>query len=175
MRGKINYTDVIYIDAYAVAVRNGFEGTEEEWLESLKGADGKDGEDGIDGKDGATGATGATGEAGADGKSVFIRYSANADGTDFTEAWANGQNYIGFVTGYAAPTDKSGYTWCLFCVATNTGFPISVASEDEMNAALADATDGDVGTIYTMTGESTDTYEQGEFYIIEEVEEEATE
>jgi hypothetical protein len=28
---------VLVIDAYGVAVRNGFEGTEKEWLESLKG------------------------------------------------------------------------------------------------------------------------------------------
>lgn len=31
--------------AYTIAVDNGFEGTEVEWLESLKGADGKDGKD----------------------------------------------------------------------------------------------------------------------------------
>ena len=31
--------------AYDIAVENGFEGTEAEWLESLKGEDGKDGED----------------------------------------------------------------------------------------------------------------------------------
>jgi hypothetical protein len=35
--------------AYEIAVKNGFEGTEEEWLASLQG---KDGEDGKDGKDG---------------------------------------------------------------------------------------------------------------------------
>lgn len=35
--------------AYEIAVRNGFEGTEQEWLESLKGEDGKDGTDGNDG------------------------------------------------------------------------------------------------------------------------------
>lgn len=46
-------------------------------------------------------------------KSAFIRYSANADGTDFTEQWSNGQNYIGFATGQTAPTDKSKYTWVL--------------------------------------------------------------
>lgn len=40
--------------AYQVAVENGFEGTEEEWLASLQGADGKDGRDGVDGKDGGT-------------------------------------------------------------------------------------------------------------------------
>ena len=38
--------------AYQIAVDNGFEGTEEEWLQSLKGADGQDGQDGLDGQDG---------------------------------------------------------------------------------------------------------------------------
>lgn len=44
--------------AYQIAIENGFEGTEQEWLESLKGQDGingldgKDGENGVDGKDG---------------------------------------------------------------------------------------------------------------------------
>ena len=33
--------------AYEIAVDNGFTGTEQEWLESLKGADGKDGADGF--------------------------------------------------------------------------------------------------------------------------------
>lgn len=32
-----------YISAYDIAVKNGFVGTEQEWLNSLKGADGKDG------------------------------------------------------------------------------------------------------------------------------------
>ena len=31
---------------YELAVKNGFEGTEAEWLDSLKGKDGKDGSDG---------------------------------------------------------------------------------------------------------------------------------
>lgn len=35
LRGRINRLDAIYISAYSVAVKNGFEGTEEEWLESL--------------------------------------------------------------------------------------------------------------------------------------------
>ena len=47
------------------------------------------------------------------GDNAFIRYSANADGTDYTEEWSEGQNYIGFATGQTAPTDKSGYTWVL--------------------------------------------------------------
>lgn len=46
MRGRINGLEVLCIDAYAVAVRNGFEGTEEEWLASLKGEKGDPGESG---------------------------------------------------------------------------------------------------------------------------------
>lgn len=46
------------------------------------------------------------------GDNAFIRYSAHADGTDFTETWSEGQNYIGVATAQTAPTDKSAYTWC---------------------------------------------------------------
>lgn len=38
------------LSAYEIAVKNGFSGTEVEWLESLKGKDGRDGETGADGK-----------------------------------------------------------------------------------------------------------------------------
>lgn len=38
--------------AYEIALEHGFEGSEEEWLESLKGEPGKDGVDGVVGKDG---------------------------------------------------------------------------------------------------------------------------
>lgn len=48
------------------------------------------------------------------GKSAFIRYSAYNDGTDFTETWSAGQNYIGHAVDFEAPTDKSAYTWSLF-------------------------------------------------------------
>ena len=41
-QGRINKLSVLCIDAYGVAVKNGFEGTVEEWLESLKGEDGVD-------------------------------------------------------------------------------------------------------------------------------------
>ena len=36
LRGHINSLDVLTISAYGIAVKNGFKGTEEEWLESLK-------------------------------------------------------------------------------------------------------------------------------------------
>lgn len=44
LRGKINRLDVLVVDAYGVAVRNGFDGTVEEWLASLKGEKGEKGD-----------------------------------------------------------------------------------------------------------------------------------
>lgn len=38
LRGRINRLDTLCVNAYEIAVKNGFEGTEEEWLESLRGS-----------------------------------------------------------------------------------------------------------------------------------------
>ncbi|MBE6618306.1 MAG: trypsin-like serine protease [Ruminococcaceae bacterium] len=62
--------------AYEIAVRNGFEGSEAEWLESLAG---KDGANGIDGKDGANGTNGKDGVDGTDGKDGKDGVSTNGD------------------------------------------------------------------------------------------------
>lgn len=59
-------------NAYQIAVENGFEGTEAEWLESLKGEKGADGKDGINGKDGIDGKNGVDGQNGADGKNYQV-------------------------------------------------------------------------------------------------------
>ena len=53
--------------AYQVACMNGFEGTEAEWLDSLKGKPGEDGAQGPQGPAGADGPQGPQGPAGADG------------------------------------------------------------------------------------------------------------
>ena len=53
-------------------------------------------------------------EVNTKGDSVFVRYSANADGTDFTEEWSEGQTYIGQATAQNAPTDKTAYKWSKF-------------------------------------------------------------
>lgn len=69
--------------AYEIAVDNGFEGTEEQWLESLKGEQGPQGpkgDPGADGQDGAQGPQGPQGEPGADGKD-------GADGFPTEEQW----------------------------------------------------------------------------------------
>lgn len=56
-----------YISAYGLAVKNGYTGTEEEWLASLKGEKGDQGEQGNKGDKGDKGDTGAQGAKGDTG------------------------------------------------------------------------------------------------------------
>lgn len=61
--------------AYEIAVDNGFEGTEEDWLESLKGDKGEQGEQGPVGADGEQGVQGERGEDGVDGFGTEEQYN----------------------------------------------------------------------------------------------------
>jgi|SRR5690625_697309 len=65
--------------AYEIAVRNGFEGTEQEWLESLKGEKGANGQDGSDGADGVS-VVGAT----SDDTNIIFELS---DGSTIEVPW----------------------------------------------------------------------------------------
>lgn len=54
------------LSAYEIAVKNGFDGNEQEWLDSLKGEKGDKGEQGIQGVPGASGPHGRTPVKGTD-------------------------------------------------------------------------------------------------------------
>ena len=63
------------LSAYDLAVEAGFEGSLEEWLDSLRGVNGRDGAPGQDGKDGEQGPEGPRGPEGApglDGKDAAV-------------------------------------------------------------------------------------------------------
>lgn len=83
---EINLGRVQGLSAYEIAIENGFEGTEEEWLQSLKGQDGNngiDGKDGTDGKDGQNGQDGTNGLDGKDGKSAYeVAITNGFEGTE---------------------------------------------------------------------------------------------
>lgn len=93
-----------------------------------------------------------------DGTSVFVRYSANADGTGFTETWSEGQNYVGFATAHNAPTNKADYTWVF--VGGNGGS--GEGGKDGVGIEKIEQTNsvgnGEVD-IYTITLTNGDTYD----------------
>jgi hypothetical protein len=70
--------------AYQVAVDEGFEGTKQEWLDSLVGPQGERGEKG---EQGPAGADGEDGTNGVDGVSVT---GATSDGTNITFELSDG-------------------------------------------------------------------------------------
>jgi len=67
---------------------------------------------------------GATGATGADGASnyIYIRYSANYDGTDFTVSPTASSKYMGVYYGASttAPTNKQDYQWTSYVGASGT-------------------------------------------------------
>ena len=74
--------------AYQIALNNGFEGTEQEWLSSLKG---EQGISGAQGPKGDKGDTGAAGKNGTDGKTPVkgTDYFTESDKSEFIERITN--------------------------------------------------------------------------------------
>ena len=152
------------LSAYDIAVQNGFNGTETEWLVSLQVADGQDGADGApgppgaDGQDGADGAPGLPGADGADGLSAYeiaiqngfigteAEWLASLQGTDgqggVTEA---GLNVTITGTGIQADpyvvnaTDNQNLTGAFL---TGTSLDISIEDGNGVSVDLAPLQDG---------------------------------
>lgn len=83
--------------AYEIAVEHGYVGTEEEWLESLKGEDGKPGPKGEDGEPGAKGEDGEPGPEGPEGPQ-------GPPGSDASVTAENIESALGYVPGtYSKP------------------------------------------------------------------------
>lgn len=70
---QTNLGRVVGYSAYEVAVQNGYEGTEQQWLASLKGETGSQGPAGPAGQDGTNG---TNGQDGADGTTFTPSVSA---------------------------------------------------------------------------------------------------
>ena len=89
-RFLINGCFVSGLSAYQIAVKNGYSGTEEEWLESLKGEPGEKGEQGEPGEPGTPGLPVARASSG-DG----IAYTATGDDLPVVLATSAGQSIVG--------------------------------------------------------------------------------
>ena len=97
--------------AYDIAVEHGFVGTEEEWLESLRGPQGEKGEQGEKGDQGEKGEQGEQGEAGTPGTTPSI--TINEDGYwvingEVTDVKAEGQDGEDGKDGASGPQGPSG-------------------------------------------------------------------
>ena len=116
--------------AYEEAVDDGFDGTIEEWFESLaqKGEKGDKGDTGATGPQGPTGATGATGLTGPQGPAG----TNGEDGEDGIDAWEvarqNGfvgtyQEWVELITG--GGVDASQFVLVTAYVTPNTGLDVA--------------------------------------------------
>ena len=78
------------------------------------------------------------------GKSVFVRYSASADGRSMTETWQRGQKYLGTLVAETASDDYTAYDWSLFvgdafCSEDGTSGIATVTLADETDQTLTGA------------------------------------
>ena len=100
--------------AYDIAVEHGFVGTEEEWLESLRGPQGEKGEQGEQGPQGEKGEQGEQGEAGTPGTTPSITINEdgywviNGEVTDVKAEGEDGQDGRPGTQGPAGPQGPQG-------------------------------------------------------------------
>lgn len=121
--------------AYEVALDNGFEGTEQEWLDELKG---KDGENGLDGKDGTNGVSGKDGRDGA----VSVRELYELSGFEGTI-----EEFI-----ESKMSCKLGVDEDVSAVAKNLLATVTVTSDGEtLGSGLIYKLDKEAGNAYVLT------------------------
>ena len=121
--------------AYEIALENGFEGSETEWLDSLKG------EKGTDGKAGASVAIVEVNESTVDGGSNIITFS---DGSTFTVK--NGNKGSAGDTGLTGANGVDGYSPTATVTQTDTGAVITITDENgTTTASVTNGVDGKDG------------------------------
>ena len=138
--------------AYEVAVENGYTGTEEEWLASLKGEAGKDGKKGKDGKDGKDGEDGLPGMTGEDASRVFPQGTDGKDGyTPVISVDADGFWIIdGVTTQWKVDGTKYAVSDLSLVQSTYTVVKSGTAPTLEINYTRADGKTGTVPVSESM-------------------------
>lgn len=66
---------------------------------------------------------------------IHIRYSFNADGTDFTEKYIDGQSYIGISVSKDPPLSKEQYQWIKISFDTAGTYPAMTVGQAEKDIA----------------------------------------
>lgn len=132
--------------AYEIAVQNGFVGTEEEWLESLKGEDGKDGEDGSDADVTAQNIANALGYTPADANDVptaeqkaawDAKYNKPQTGIPSTDLSSGVQTSLGKADSAVQPAALQAITDLIPSQASSEN---KLADKEFVNSSIATAT-----------------------------------
>lgn len=143
--------------AYEVAKKNGFEGSEEEWLDSLKGADGQDGKDGYTPVKGTDYFDGANGQ---DGFSPTAKVEQTNNGATITIMDKNGTTNATVLNGKDGQNGTDG--------KDGTSVTVTNVSESTADGGSNIITFGDGNTLTIKNGskgskgDKGDTGEQGE-------------
>lgn len=150
------------LSAYEIAVKNGFTGTEQEWLDSLKGAngingvDGQDGKDGVNGQDGTNGKDGINGVDGKDGQN-------GKDGASyfFVPDYANGitlanQNNV---SNLSVTVEKTGFVYVYYQCSGGKEMTVKIngATVSQINANCGVLLPVAAGNTVAVTGGATGT------------------
>ena len=165
--------------AYEIAVRNGFSGSEIEWLASLKGADGTNGKDGANGKDGVDGKDGAAGKDGTNG----VNGVDGEKGADFSiesiynVAVQNGydKDIYSFIKEYMTIEETSSLQFAankavLSAVSVRSFFTKTVSTYNPITGTFEDVEDEYVGSgsgvIYKLDKEKGDAYIITNYHVV---------
>jgi hypothetical protein len=97
------------LSAYDIAVANGFNGTEREWLASLRGQDGINGVNGTNGADGQNGLNGTNGQNGLSAYDIAVSNGFVGSETEWLES-LRGQDGINGVKGDKGDKGDTGAT-----------------------------------------------------------------
>ncbi|MBR5874539.1 MAG: hypothetical protein IKY90_07405 [Oscillospiraceae bacterium] len=158
------------LSAYEVAVKNGFEGTEQEWLDSLQGESGVDGKDGADGYtpvkgkdyfDGVDGSDGQNGEDGRDGVSPKVDVQTIEGGHRVTVTDAAGFKTFDVMDGQKGEQGENAENDELFIVRTLDGNKADKTVAEIREAAAAGKVClllNEEGTVYKYRGEEEPLY-----------------
>lgn len=137
------------LSAYEIAVNNGFEGTEQEWLASLVGADGEKGEKGDPGEPGADGKDGEKGDKG--------------DGLEIATTTGTGEVYEATVNGITELKNGVSFVMIPHENNTNTYPKLNVNGSGEINLWRRSSSGG-------LTSVATDQLKAGRTYRVVYVE-----
>lgn len=138
----VNLGRVVGQSAYEIAVENGYVGTEEQWLASLKGAKGDTGSQGPEGPQGETGPAGPTGPQG--------------------ETGATGPQGPKGDTGETGPQGPKGDTGATGPAGSYTAGNNITIENDEISVNELEIEDAETGLGIDVNNEMVDVYEKVE-------------